>query len=72
MYPVIRFLTTGMLPTATNNSITVDADQGDTGIQIEAGATKRVFHAPGDNKFTADTNVGVLNFDTPDKEVSVE
>jgi hypothetical protein len=57
---------------ATNNRITVNAKRGESNVQIESGATKRVFHDPGVNSFSADTDTGTINFDNPEKEVTVE
>lgn len=57
---------------ATDSAITVNAEHGETGIAIESGDTKRVFHDPGYNKFTADTSAGAIQYDTPDKEVTVD
>ncbi len=57
---------------ATGSAITVDAERGETGIAIESGDTKRVFHDPGYNKFTAQTEAGSAQYDTPNKEVTVD
>lgn len=54
----------------TDEAITVKAAQGDTAT-IEAGKTKRVFHSPSNNKFTAQTAEGVKSYNVNTPEVTI-
>lgn len=55
----------------TSDQITVQANSGDSEV-IDVGQTERVFHTPGNNQFTVQTQTGFREYNTPNPNVVIQ